>query len=51
MRHLLEISVWLDIKKTTLCCTKTQIYLLCYEKALVCLVGVYSTLGGYNTLA
>jgi hypothetical protein len=33
-RHLLNISIWLDIKKTTLCC----INLICFAKVLVCLV-------------
>jgi hypothetical protein len=37
-RHLLDISVWLDIKKTTIGCIKTQRYLLCNAKVLVCLV-------------
>jgi hypothetical protein len=32
--------VWLDIKKTTLCCIMTQRYFLCYEKVPVCLVSL-----------
>jgi hypothetical protein len=39
--HLLDISVWLDIKKTTICCSKTLRYFLSDAKALVCLVGSF----------
>jgi hypothetical protein len=37
-RHQLDISAWLDIKKTALCCIKTLRYFICYAKELVCLV-------------
>jgi hypothetical protein len=40
-RHLLDISIWLDIKKTALCDIKTLRYFLCYAKVLDCLVGFY----------
>ncbi len=40
-RHVLDISIWLYIKKTTFCCSKTQRYFLYYEKGLVYLVGIF----------
>jgi hypothetical protein len=39
MYTVLDISIWLDIRRTTLCCIKTLRYFLFYAKLHVCLVG------------
>jgi hypothetical protein len=40
-RWFLDILVWLDINKTTICCIKTLRHILIIIEVLVCLVRVF----------
>jgi hypothetical protein len=43
-RYLLDILVWLDVKKINICCIETLRYILLMLEVLVCLVSMSSSI-------